>query len=358
MRHLIALLLLSALSGFSQNLKPGFDKQEYKELFIKYCGWSEDSTLTKGIPESKIWKSLYRSKEVGLLNRWELYENDAQQNAISIRGTVGDKVSWLANFYAAMIPAKGTLKLNDTLTFDYHFAESPRAAVHVGWTVAAGFLFPDILQKIKDQYKKGIKDFIIFGHSQGGAISYLLTAQLKYYQSIGKIPTDIQFKTYCSAAPKPGNLYFAYEYEAMTQTKWSFTVVNAADWVPEVPLSIQTFDDFNGTNPFKNAKKMIKKQPFPTNLVLNYAYNQLSKHNQKAVKRYHTYLGKYASKMVAKNLNGFNPPEYYHSNNYVRTGTFIVLMPDEAYYKSFPDSETNVFVHHLFYPYLHLIDKL
>jgi hypothetical protein len=70
---------------------------------------------------------------------------------------------------------------------------------------------------------------------------------------------DIKFKTYCSAAPKPGNLYFSYDYEADNQIGWSFTVVNGADWVPELPVSIQSIGDFNKTNPFKNVGNHTEK---------------------------------------------------------------------------------------------------
>lgn len=152
-----------------------------------------------------------------------------------------------------MIPAAGKIHLNDTLCFDYHFADNPNAAVHVGWTLASGYLMPDILEKIKQSFAKGKKDFIILGHSQGAGIAYLVTSQLLYNQRL--LPKDIQFKTYCSAAPKPGNLYFAYDYETATQNGRSYSIVNPLDWVPELPISIQTLTDFNTTNPLRTQKK-------------------------------------------------------------------------------------------------------
>lgn len=357
-------LILSFLIGIfscttvsAQQLQPGFDQSEYTELLKAYSRWS-DSTHYKSIPESTRFIRTYRSEEMGLVNKWELYESPDQINVISIRGTTPSEVSWLANFYAAMIPAKGQLHLSETVTFDYHFADNPRAAVHVGWSVASAYLLQDIIPVLWKQYASGVRDFIIFGHSQGGGISYLITAQLLYYQETGVIPADIRFKTYCSAAPKPGNLPFAYEYEASRQMGWSHTVVNAADWVPEVPVSIQTLTDFNVTNPFKNAKSLIKKQKFPTNLALKHVYNQLTKHNKKAMRRYQKYLGKVASKFVTKQLVGFKSPEYFESNHYVRTGNMIVLYPDTEYYTQFPDSDTNLFVHHSLQSYLYLTDQL
>lgn len=185
---------------------------------------------------------------------------------------------------------------------------------------------------------------------------FLLTAYLNNLQVLNQLPSDIRFKTYCSAGPKPGNLYFAYEYEAMTQGGWAYNVVNAADWVPESPMTIQTLNDFNNTNPFINAKLIIKKQKFPKNLALKYVFNQLDKPTKKAQANYEKYLGQMTSKIIKKNIKGFTSPLYHSSNHYVRTGAIIVLMPDEEYFKLFPDDPKTIFVHHFHKPYLHLLD--
>jgi hypothetical protein len=358
-RILFCALLLLSCSVQSQTLKPGFDKKEYLQLLFAYSRWA-DSTFYKVIPESKVYKKKnrkYRSEEMGLENSWEMYETPTQ-SVISIRGTTNNPVSWMGNFYAAMIPAAGKIQLNDSLCFDYHFADNPKAAVHVGWTLATGYLMPDILEKVKQSYKRGKKEFIIFGHSQGAGIAYLVTAQLLYYQKSGKLPADIQFKTYCSAAPKPGNLYFAYDYEMATQGGWSASVINPVDWVPEVPISVQTMNDFNTTNPFKNARKIIRKLPFPKNILVGYMHNQLDKYNRKAVKQYQRYLGKVASKFVSKKLKGYKSPEYYDSSNYVRTGNMVILKPDAEYYEKFPDNDTTLFVHHGIKAYIYLAQKI
>ncbi|PSR53282.1 lipase [Adhaeribacter arboris] len=351
------LYLLSQVS-YSQVLKPGFDKEEYMELLKIYSRWG-DSTFYAGIAQSENYTRAYGSPTVGLQNRWELHTNKAHTVAvISIRGTTADPVSWLANFYAAMVPATGSIKLSDNLTFNYQLATNPRAAVHAGWLISLGFLANDILPRLDSCYRAGIKEYIILGHSQGGAIAYLLTSHLHHLQDTGKLPTDIRFKTYCSAGPKPGNLYYAYEYENRTQGGWAFNVVNSADWVPEVPISIQTVNDFNPTNPFINAKQGIKKQKFPKRAALHYVYKQLTKHTLKAQKRYQQYLGNKASKYVQSQLKEIQVPAYYNSNNYVRTGTFIVLLADQAYYQKFPESKTKVFTHHMLQPYYYLAQKL
>ncbi|WP_157487994.1 hypothetical protein [Dyadobacter crusticola] len=79
--------------------------------------------------------------------------------------------------------------------------------------------------------------------------------------------------------------------------------------------------------------------------------------SSKAVQNYIKYLGNYASKSVKKALPGFQPPLYAETSNYVRIGPTITLLPDEDYYRQFPDSEKDIFVHHLTAPYLYLIEK-
>jgi len=356
-KFLLLALLTVPFVLVAQPLKPGFEKEEYKQLIRAFACWG-DSTIYKGIPESTAYRTIYRSKTMGMENQWELYENHTH-SVICLRGTANNKVSWMANFYAAMIPAQGQLQLNDTTRFDYHFADNPRAAVHVGWALSSCYLLKDIVPKVKEQYTKGFRAFMIFGHSQGAGLAYLITAQLRYYQKTGVIPKDIIIKTYCSAAPKPGNLYFAYDYEASTQPGWSYTVVNAADWVPEVPISIQTVSDFNTTNPFKDAKEKIKSLPFPQNKLMLFMHSQLTKYNRKALKKYKLFLGKIASRMVEKNVPGYKAPkDFYNSSNYMRCGNMIILNPDAEYYKKFPDIKDKIFQHHSLLAYLYLLDKL
>ncbi|MDA9554971.1 lipase family protein [Pelobium sp.] len=354
-KYIFIFLQILGFSAFSQTLKPGFDAAEYRELMLVSTRTTASPNYFKDFDAPKDFKMLYQSKVMGLDNLWDLWEGK-NVAAISIRGTTQKPESWLANFYAAMVPAKGELKISETETFKYNLADNPKAAVHVGWLISTAFLSKDMLPKIGSLYKTGTKEFLIIGHSQGGAISYLLTAYLLHLQKENQLPADIKFKTYSSASPKPGNLYFAYDYEALTQNGWAYNVVNSADWVPEVPMSIQTLNDFNDVNPFINAKMLIKKQKFPTNLVLKHVFNRLDKPTKKAQESYERYLGKATSKIIMKSLKTFEAPDYYHSNHYVRTGNTIVLLANEDYYKHFPDDQSKIFVHHFHQNYLYLLD--
>jgi hypothetical protein len=360
MRSIFLCLLLTFLLTFkssAQGLEPGFNKQEYIEL-LKINAMFGDSVFRAKVPPPANSTFLYRSPEVGLENRWDLYLRKDGVGIISIRGTTANKESWMANFYSAMVPAIGSLHLSDTQTFKYHLADNPMAAVHVGWLLSTAYLSQTIVPKMDSLYKTGVKEFIIMGHSQGGAIAYLMTAYLYQLRKENVIAHDIQFKTYCSAGPKPGNLYFAYDYEHETAGGWAYNVVNTADWVPETPVTVQTLHDFNKTNLFAVAPKLIKKQKFPMNWVGKYVFNRLSKPGLKTQRVYEKYLGRYISKQILKQLPAFKVPDYFHSTYFVRTGDYILLYADSAYYKKYPDSESNVFIHHMFQPYLFLAEQL
>ncbi len=346
------------LTSFGQQGKilPGFDKTEFLEM-LKISSYQGDTLYNPDLPPPLKFNKIYRSKTMGLDNRWDLWVSDQSVAVISIRGTTSETTSWLENFYAAMVPAKGTLKLSNDFSFDYHLCDDDKAAVHTGWLIATAFLSRDILPKIDSLSKNGIRQFYIMGHSQGGAIAYLLTAHFRNLQKQKQLPADFVFKTYSSAAPKPGNLYFAYAYENMTKGGWAFTVVNSADWVPEAPFSIQTTLDFNPANPFVNAKKTIYKAPFFKRLAMNYFYNSLDKPTKKANKRYQKQLGKTLGSFIKKSLPEYEIPEYYNSNNYTRAGESIVLYADSEYYKLFPIDPEKIWTHHAFEAYLYLTDK-
>lgn len=351
-------LLGSVRTPLAQPLKPGFDRDEYREML--YIAADHYPETTRHLPKPSQYRRLYLSKEVGLDNRWSLWMKGQDVALISLRGTTLKATSWLENFYAALTPASGSYTLPDGTPFRYALAQNPRAEVHMGWLLGLGCMSGDILQKLDSCYRQGVRHVVVTGHSQGGALAYLLTAHLRGLQRAGSFPKDVVIKTYCSAGPKPGNLYFAYDYEANVQMGWGYNVANAADWVPQTPMSVQTLGDFTRTNPFTGMAGNLRKQKFPTNVAMSYAYNRIRKPPQKAVRRYQNYLGRYAGKAVQKELPQYVAPAFGTGSDYVRVGPTIVLNPGPEYPARFPDSDSlsKVFVHHLFEPYLYLADRL
>jgi hypothetical protein len=340
-------------------LKPGFDVDEYLDLLSLAFYSSSIPDSTERLTKKEEYQMVYRSVEKGFLYRWTFYKRKDNVGVIDSRGTINVLPSWMGNFYAAMVPATGSITLDDTTVFNYKLAENPAAMVHVGWLIALGYLGPDMVNKINEAYKtSGTKDYLLFGHSQGAAINFMVRSYLEYQQKDGKIPTDVKFKTYCSAAPKPGNLYYVYDFDYITRENWQYTVVNSADWVPETPFSVQTITDFNQTNPFTDAKAALKKQKFLVRLAGNTIYNKLDRSTRKAQKRFTKYLGTMVYKQSRKIVPQLKEPAYSKGNNYMRAGHPIILMADQDYYQSFPDSKKDVFVHHMFKPYSYLAKKI
>lgn len=350
------LLGLSVTTTYAQ-FTEGFQKREYLEL-MRITAASIDTPWTQLKLKPLYSEIFFRSKVVGLDNQADLWLRDDGVIILSLRGTTKKDISWLENFYAAQIPAQGSIQLASDYTYTYHFAEESRAAVHVGWTIGAGFLLREVLPQLDSCYQAGARNLIVVGHSQGAALSFLVTSQLRYWQKQGKFPAGWQLKTYASAAPKPGNLYYAYDYEQLTYGGYGITVLNPLDWVPEVPVTVQTLTDFTPTNPFRDAKKVFKKQPFVKRLALSYGYKRLTKPTQRAQKNYTKYLGKTASSMLKTTLPGYVAPKYVPSTLYTRAGSPIVLRPNAAYRSERVDPNKNVFIHHMPEAYYRLAELL
>lgn len=336
----------------AQSLQPGFNGHEYTDMLAINFQRFDSLAINPAIPAPSNYRVVYRSPSLGLRNRWNMwYRNDNKLAVISIRGTIGELASWLENYYAAMVPATGSLQVNDSTVFKYQLAAGQKAHVHVGWLIGLAHLAPSITDQVRLARRKGIREFIIVGHSQGGALAALASSYLFYLVQNDSLSKDISFKTYCSAAPKTGNLYYAYDFDFITRNGWAFTVVNAADWVPETPFSVQTLADFNPLNPFVNINTAIKKQPFITRLFIRYKYKRIKNGVMHAQKRFERNLGGVVYKFVHKLLPQFKEPVYVHDNNYQRAGVPIVLQPDAAYYRQYPNTGSNVFVHHSFAAY-------
>ncbi|ANH81649.1 lipase [Niabella ginsenosidivorans] len=358
LKLLILPVLLIVIRTAAQKFEPVFDPKEYA-AFLSMAFYK--SSIPDKEQRSKVkdpYHMVYESHEMGMKNLWWLYTNDHNQAVIIIRGTVGDMASWLENYYCPMLPATGSLQLNDTTIFHYKLAERKDAYVHAGWTIGMAYLVTDMLPKIKESYQKGIKDFYIFGHSQGGALAYLVDSYLYYKRQAGALPADLHFKTYTSAAPKPGNAQYAYDFEFINKGGWTYSVVNSADWVPETPYSIQRVSDMNTVNPIVDIPEALKRARFPLRQVGNFYYGKLNRKTRKAQKKYTRILGHKLYKLgIKKILPQLKEPQYMPSMSYMRAGTPVVLMPDETYYKNVTLKKDDKFAHHHFAPYYYLLQK-
>lgn len=343
----------------AQQLKPGFDKQEFMEVLRINARFSETSEKAKLIPQPEDSRLLYRSPVIGLANLWQLWLTDERTAVLNTRGTTGESISWMANLYAAQVPAKGSLHIDTNFIFDYDLADHPQAAVHVGYLLSAAFLARDMLPKIDSCYKAGIRDFIVAGHSQGGGISYMLGAHFLNLQRNGILPADIRLKIYTSASPKPGNLYFAYDFEHQTAAGWHFNITNTEDWVPQTPFTVQTEADLPVVNPAPMLENTIRKQSFFKRLVFKTVYRKATKPSKKAVQRYHKYLGKFTAKNIKKQFPNFIEPPYATGNDYVRAGAQVVLYPDRSYMEKFkvPENNKDMMFHHSLPPYYYLLER-
>jgi Lipase (class 3) len=339
------------------SLQPGFDRNEYADmLWLQFNGFNDSLanqqqfTLSKGRHQRVMI-----SPEVGLYNKCAVYLREDGVVVIQLRGTVNKPESWLENFYAGMVPAIGELQLSTNYKFAYKMAENKEATVHIGWLIGTGFLVKTFLPSLDSLVAKGHTNIIVSGHSQGGALSFLTTSFLHYY--FLQQQKNVVLKTYASAAPKPGNLYYAYDFDFITRNQMGFRIVNAADWVPETPFSLQTIQDYNEVNPLADAKGIIKKQKFLIRTYMNSIYKKLDGSSSKASRKFEKYLGEKLFKLVEKPLPGYVKPTLAGTMNYSTAGTPIVLLADTAYLNKFTFDGKNYFVHHMLDPYMYLLNQ-
>jgi hypothetical protein len=354
MKYLIfsIILLFTSSNFYGQNLlKPGFDPDEYKTL-LKISERQMDSTrfeLNLSWPAN--YSRVYKSPITGMDNCFEIWLNSKNQTIVlSIRGTTTESISWIENFYSGMIPSEGSLKVDSSGFKKYKVAKNSKAYVHAGWMIGMMSMADNMKSQMMKYYDQGYRNFIIFGHSQGGAIAYLFRSYLEYSEQ--SMPYDMILKTISSAPPKVGNLYYAYDYEFITQGGWGIRVVNSLDWVPEVPFGTQTLTDINDLNPFSDVDAAFKNMGFFQRIYLKSVYKKLDKSTKIAKKRYTKYLGIKAFKLVKEHLPEAEIPNYSNSYAYTTVGSPIILIPGDAYFANYlPKATMGVFNHHMMYPY-------
>jgi len=331
----------------SVRLAPGFDPQECDDMLrlnFAFLDTTPGNRFKNFLPNHRF---VYRSENIGLDNAWDLWIRGDSTVVLVLRGTTADPKSILADFLCSMSPAQGTLILPFGDTIAYQMAADKKAAVHTGFLVGFGFVAHDMTPKIDSLYSGGYRDFIITGHSQGGSLCYYVSAWLYYLDKKGTYP-NLRIKTYASAPPKVGNMYFAYDYDNATRAQWAFSIVNTADPVPEMPFTTQQVDlDMNEPNPILNLMKRFDNLPFFKRLVLKRAFNRMRKGAKKSSDAYQKYLGGYTAKFLQNTVPGLAIPPTVNTSYFVRPGVPITLTANDAYYNYFQDlAKEGPYYHH------------
>ena len=320
LKKLIFFILLAGLvvQVFSQ-IKPGFDKSE-AYFMIRLCNSytyleffdNDDEILPEG------YNKYYTSEVLGMDNNFQIYLKDSIA-VINFRGSTDKGISWLENIHSAMIPVKGTIYIEGS-KFDYCFAKDSTASVHGGFALGLAYMHNVILSKINELNEKGYYNFIITGHSQGGALSNLLRAYLENLPK-GVISSHNRFKTYAFAAPMVGDYEFVREYNnRYCSVGTSYNIKNPNDCVPKLPTS------FNDSSLFRDNLKNYFTNPFSVKItkVLWYASFKIFRGSlTRLVKK----IGDFTSQKIRKQLGNVVMPKYTKEINYFYVDNVIEIPP-------------------------------
>ena len=365
--HLIILIFLiflfSAIDGKAQNLQrlePGYNKAELLAIMpaMERTYDSEDIGGFK-TPSPENMTQVFRSTISPLMNRFDMWVTNDKKAVITIRGTIIDSeaMSSAAVFYSLMAPANGRIKVTDSSWFEYKLAELPGAGVHLGMLLGLYFMSDELVDQIHTQYENGIKDFVIVGHSQGSGNALLITSYLWYMRKAGKFPADIRFKTYSLATPKTGNLPYVYDYEKLTAGGYAISVNNVIDWVPSAPMTFQSAHDFPAVSPFRDVRGFLVGANYSPGPNFDKRFIEFSKFTPEVVTQITKVIHADIFPKIAGVMPGYIEPDCLPSFNFERSGLSVPLVPNEEYYKIFPNDpeKFNIWENHSIYPYYVLI---
>lgn len=356
----IALAMAGCKPSSSSRLQPGYDRAELSGL-LPAMERTYDSADIGGFktPEPEGLKRIFRSSVTPLLNRFDVWQTSGRQDVITFRGTIVDTaaLSFSAAFYCLMVPATGTLRISDSRAFDYKLTELGGAGVHLGILLGLALLSDELKNQVMEQYKEGIRDFILVGHSQGSGTSLLATAWLLYLQKEGKIPADIRFKTYSIATPKVGNYQFVCDFERVTAGGYALSVDNVIDWVPSIAMTFQAPGDFPAVSPFKDLKGFFQGINYSPGSGFDTAYSRFAATVPELSGQVIRMVRENVYPRIHRALPGFTEPAIITSFNYERAGVHVPLVPDSTYFRLFPNNPDHfqVWENHSVYPYYVLV---
>ncbi len=321
MRLLLLVFLLSiSINTFAQ-FANGFDKQEVKSLIALCNSYTfEDLYQSDSRILPKDYSKVFTSEVIGMDNRFQVYEKN-KVGVINFRGSTDKMSSWVENIYSAMIPAIGTIQLNE-LDIPYRFATDSSANVHSGYALAVLTMSPTILEQIKLLNNKGIYHILITGHSQGGALANLTRAYLEHLPA-GLLSSQNSYKTYAFANPMVGNKEFATEYNQLfSENQTSFSIINTEDVVPYMPMHYQEEGKVFTIKRFQNWFSGEEEFSFAS-----LGKDLFLRKFERGVTSYINGSNKLIEKGVSTAYGSIDMPEYSRDINYYQVGNVIELAP-------------------------------
>ena len=266
------------------------------------------------------YKKEFTSGTHGMDNKFQVYTK-GKLGIINLRGSTDKQMSWMENIYSAMIPAKGVIKMQDT-NFEYTFAKDTAAAVHAGYALGLAYLSQSLIMQVKYLNALGIYDFILTGHSQGGALAIMLRAYLENLPE-GTISDKNRFKNYVFAHPMAGNKAFTNEYiERFSNNNSSFSIINPADPIPKLPVTYAEGKFFSPDNisSFFDGGTIDKKSVLMSLFMQKY---------EQTVSGYVQSISQSLTKQITKELGAVNMPAYVQDINYKQITPITELRPFE-----------------------------
>ncbi|HSR68142.1 MAG TPA: hypothetical protein VLU25_09375, partial [Acidobacteriota bacterium] len=186
-------------------------------------------------------------------NFWQVLKNtdNPNQHVIAIRGTVNTTPSILADLLLPLVKARIGIKgfpLSINLARDEGDSKVV-AGVHAGFLLGLLLMLVTtdrpLAATLTELALNPDAEIYITGHSQGASLALLLTSLVNHTGAFKST-----YKTYAFAPAKPGNDHYAYDLDQVASVMgFCYSVVNSQGWVPQVPLTLQTFGTVNTPNP-------------------------------------------------------------------------------------------------------------
>lgn len=321
-KYTLFTLCVTTLSVCFTQVKPGFESDEAIDL-IRLCN-SQTFKDLYGSDDDIIpsdYNQVYASTPNVMDNMFQVYKN-GRTGVIHFRGSTSHPNSWIENVYSAMIPAKGKMTIYNEER-NYVFAEADSAGVHSGFVLGVSMMIEDVISQIDRLNSKGIYDFIITGHSQGGALAILTHSYLENLPS-DRIGSKNTFKMYAFANPMVGNSEFVAEYnERFVEKEMAFRIINPKDIVPSMPI---TYHDGSLVSTKDVVSWITGEKEF------NYqelGIEFIMRRFKKGLTAYINKSNQLIDKVISKQTGEIKFPEYMNDIQYVSIGNLHELEPFE-----------------------------